>query len=161
MRLWSLHPKYLDARGLVALWREGLLARKVLRGLTKGYRNHPQLERFRTSSTPLPAVESYLCAVLNESQRRGYVFDESKIIRPAESCTLSVTHGQLIFEAVHLCRKLERRDIAAFHRLRTIRVPEPHPLFEVIEGPVEQWERGKEWIHREMPAAKTIVRRST
>jgi len=25
MRLWTLHPKYLDARGLVALWREGLL----------------------------------------------------------------------------------------------------------------------------------------
>jgi hypothetical protein len=29
-RIWSLHPKYLDARGLVALWREGLLAQAVL-----------------------------------------------------------------------------------------------------------------------------------
>ena len=27
MRLWSLHPKHLDPQGLVARWREGLLAR--------------------------------------------------------------------------------------------------------------------------------------
>lgn len=27
MRLWSLHPKHLDPQGLVALWREVLLAR--------------------------------------------------------------------------------------------------------------------------------------
>ncbi|WP_368086417.1 pyrimidine dimer DNA glycosylase/endonuclease V [Nitrosomonas sp. Nm34] len=26
MRLWSIHPKYLDAKGLLALWREGLQA---------------------------------------------------------------------------------------------------------------------------------------
>ena len=29
MRLWSLHPRYLDRQGLTALWREGLLARAV------------------------------------------------------------------------------------------------------------------------------------
>ena len=39
MRLWSLRPKYLDSQGLVALWREGLLAQAVLRGKTRGYRN--------------------------------------------------------------------------------------------------------------------------
>jgi len=61
MRLWSLHPAYLDARGLGALWREGLLAQAVLRGKTRGYRSHPQLERWRardpremTDGTPLP-----------------------------------------------------------------------------------------------------------
>jgi hypothetical protein len=31
MRIWSLHPKYLDSKGLVALWRESLLAKNVLR----------------------------------------------------------------------------------------------------------------------------------
>ena len=36
MRLWSVHPQHLDVRGLVALWREGLLARKVLLGETNG-----------------------------------------------------------------------------------------------------------------------------
>lgn len=38
MRLWVSHPKYLDCKGLVALWRESLLARKVLKGKTKGWR---------------------------------------------------------------------------------------------------------------------------
>ncbi len=47
MRLWSLHPKYLDRQGLLAVWREGLLAQKVLQGKTKGYKNHPQLKRFQ------------------------------------------------------------------------------------------------------------------
>ena len=41
MRLWTLHPQYLDPRGLVALWREALLAQKVLLGRTRGYRAHP------------------------------------------------------------------------------------------------------------------------
>lgn len=46
MRIWSVHPSLLDAKGLVACWRETLLAQKVLQGLTKGYKNHPQLDRF-------------------------------------------------------------------------------------------------------------------
>ncbi|MEN6399799.1 MAG: pyrimidine dimer DNA glycosylase/endonuclease V, partial [Rectinema sp.] len=29
MRLWTLHPQYLDQKGLTAAWREGLLAKKV------------------------------------------------------------------------------------------------------------------------------------
>jgi hypothetical protein len=49
MRLWSVHPKYLDARGLVALWREGLLAQAVLRGRTSGYVRHPQLRKISLS----------------------------------------------------------------------------------------------------------------
>ena len=57
MRLWSIHPRSLDARGLVALWREGLLARKVLRGRTRGYRHHPQLQRFRDLRDPVAAIE--------------------------------------------------------------------------------------------------------
>lgn len=37
MRLWSIHPRYLDTKGLVALWRETLLlAQAVLFGNTKG-----------------------------------------------------------------------------------------------------------------------------
>jgi len=43
MRIWSLHPKYLDSKGMVALWREALLAKQVLLNKTKGYKNHPQL----------------------------------------------------------------------------------------------------------------------
>lgn len=43
MRLWSLHPSLLDRAALIAGWREALLAQKVLRGQTTGYRHHPQL----------------------------------------------------------------------------------------------------------------------
>ncbi|MGP9584395.1 pyrimidine dimer DNA glycosylase/endonuclease V, partial [Micrococcaceae sp. AOP34-BR2-30] len=30
MRLWSLHPEVLDRQGLIAGWREALLAQAVL-----------------------------------------------------------------------------------------------------------------------------------
>jgi hypothetical protein len=40
MRKWSIHPQYLDTKGLEALWREALLAKNVLEVKTKGYRNH-------------------------------------------------------------------------------------------------------------------------
>lgn len=75
MRLWSLHPSYLDAVGLVALWREGLLARKVLQGQTKGYIHHPQLFRFRETGNPIHVLDFYLKTVHDESIHRGYNFD--------------------------------------------------------------------------------------
>jgi hypothetical protein len=56
MRLWSLHLKYLDRIGLIACWREGLLAKAVLEGKTKGYTHHPQLIRFQTSPHPLHTI---------------------------------------------------------------------------------------------------------
>jgi hypothetical protein len=71
MRIWSLHPKYLDTKGLVALWRETLLAKHVLENKTKGYRNHPQLNRFKTCTNPLHAINYYLSVVHEEAERRG------------------------------------------------------------------------------------------
>ena len=70
MRLWSVHPRYLDAQGLVAIWREALLARAVLRGATKGYRHHPQLERFRAHASPRYAICAYLSAIQAEAYER-------------------------------------------------------------------------------------------
>src|SRR5665213_874155 len=58
MRLWTLHPRYLDAQGLVAAWREALLAQKVLEGATRGYTRHPQLIRFQSHPKPLEAIKS-------------------------------------------------------------------------------------------------------
>jgi hypothetical protein len=141
MRLWSIHPKYLDAQGLVALWREGLLARKVLEGRTKGYRNHPQLERFRAARDPVAAIERYLAAVLDEATRRGYAFDASKIRRRRAGRAMTVTSGQLAFETQHLARKLASRCPGALRELRRGGRTEPHPLFAVVPGPVEAWER--------------------
>lgn len=141
MRLWSLHPNYLDAQGLVALWREGLLARTVLLGETKGYRNHPQLARFRALNDPLAAIDIYLGAVCDEADRRGYRFDRTKILPREEVIPLvPVTTGQLGYEWQHLLRKLERRDPARFETFRGMPEPEPHPLFQVIAGGIEVWE---------------------
>src|SRR5215813_5443304 len=110
MRLWSLHPSLLDAKGLVALWREALLAQKVLQGNTTGYRAHPQLDRFRQSADPLGAISTYLWAVHDEATHRGYAFDVAKIALGRRLLTLTVTHGQLEFEREHLKAKLRQRD---------------------------------------------------
>src|SRR5262245_51386056 len=102
MRLWSLHPSQLDSKGLVAVWREALLAQKVLQGKTKGYRHHPQLQRFRQSGEPMAAIASYLWAVHDEAKRRGYSFDLSKIAGERQSRTIAVSKGQLAYEWAHL-----------------------------------------------------------
>src|SRR5512138_3685486 len=136
MRLWTLHPKYLDARGLVALWREALLAQAVLRGLTKGYTRHPQLQRFRESRAPVAAIGAYLSAVCDEAGARGYRFDRRKIVRRGRA-RLRATTGQLLYEWRHLKAKLAARDRAALGRLSNVRQPDSHPLFRVGPGPVE------------------------
>ena len=142
MRLWSLHPKYLDAKGLVALWREGLLARKVLEGHTRGYLQHPQLERFRNLQDPLMGIESYLAAIFEEALDRNYHFDSAKISRLTQLEKIPVTEGQLQFERGHLLAKLIERDPARWLMLDKIASVEPHPMFYIIPGKKEVWERG-------------------
>ncbi|WP_333810712.1 pyrimidine dimer DNA glycosylase/endonuclease V [Timonella senegalensis] len=153
MRVWSLDPALLDRAGLVACWRETLLAQAVLAGKTKGYTNHPQLDRFKADPDPLVAVGMYLQGIQSEAVRRTYKFDQSRIIH-AEAPTprITVTTGQLKFELAHLRAKLEKRapemvmgldaaessiiwsDPAQVRRLT-------HPLFKVVEGGIEAWER--------------------
>lgn len=140
MRLWSLHPSILDRAGLVALWREGLLAQKVLRGETKGYRFHPQLNRFQACRNPVAAISAYLWAVADEARDRGYNFDESKIAMRRRAVSISVTRGQLEYEVQHLCAKLRRRDPARLRMMRSAE-PLPHPMLRVIPGEREPWEK--------------------
>lgn len=141
MRLWTLHPAYLDARGLVALWREALLAQKVLLGRTRGYRHHPQLERFRIQSEPVAAIGMYLRGVHAEAERRGYRFDASKIHAAAEVPPITATSGQLCYEWRHLLAKLQERDPPRYEQQRHLAAPEPHPSFRIEPGPVAPWER--------------------
>lgn len=143
MRLWTLHPQYLDTKGLVALWREALLARAVLVGKTKGYRQHPQLDRFRSSHAPEAAINAYLSVVLSEAQSRGYAFDRSKLGPIGEVVRIPATVGQLDYEREHLARKLMQRDPAFYRNLAAIPVPAAHPLFDLVPGPVEAWERSR------------------
>lgn len=140
MRIWSLHPRHLDAKGLVALWRETLLAQKVLLGETKGYRNHPQLKRFKSHREPLAAIASYLHEVLREAGRRGYHFDGSKILLKDSRIKIRVTDGQIAYELAHLREKLKVRDRAAYERLAHYGNPSIHPLFKVVSGEIEDWE---------------------
>jgi hypothetical protein len=148
MRLWTLHPKYLDAQGLVALWREALLAQKVLRGKTKGYRHHPQLIRFQAHVEPVAALATFLNAVHAEAARRGYSFDASKIARQRTRIKLEETDGQLLYEWAHLLRKLEQRAPAVFAGHKNISQPEPHPLFRIRQGEIRAWEVVKKPKHR-------------
>ncbi|HEY71477.1 MAG TPA: DNA lyase [Anaerolineae bacterium] len=143
MRIWTLHPQYLDSKGLVALWREALLARAVLRGETRGYRNHPQLIRFRAQPDPLAEIESYLAAVHEESLQRGYRFDATKLSPTRSPETIPETRGQLLFEWAHLLRKLAVRDPDRRNQLQDLEIPDPHPLFTIIAGPVREWEKGR------------------
>ena len=142
MRLWSLHPRYLDARGLIALWREALLAQKVLTNPTRGYRNHPQLERFRAHPAPDNAITAYLHNVRDEATQRGYNFDRTRIHLPHRHPTpIEVTEGQLCYELTHLTAKLKRRAPAALKHLQGITVPDPHPCFATVPGAIASWER--------------------
>lgn len=137
MRLWSLHPSLLDRAGLVALWREGLLAQAVLRGETVGYRNHPQLVRFRSVTDPVAEIAAYLHLVADEADRRGYSFNRSKLpVRGWVATGPTVTRGQLAYEFAHLQRKLANRAVP--HPPDT--EPVAHPIFRVVDGPVAEWE---------------------
>lgn len=136
-----MHPKYLDGPGLIALWREALLAQKVLRGQTRGYRNHPQLERFKKCRQPRKAIANYLLGVWEESKRRGFRFDKSKVGRRSRVESLKVTGGQLGFEFGILCQKLKRRSPEKCRQLKSEKKVLAHPLFKVVTGPVEHWER--------------------
>jgi hypothetical protein len=140
MRLWSIHPEYLDSKGLVALWREALLAQKVLEGRTKGYTKHPQLVRFRNTSNQLGAIASYLRHVALEAEKRGYTFDKQKIPNKRFLTKIPVTDGQLKYEYQHLLGKLKERDPERFVYQNQISTIEAHPLFEVHAGSIEKWE---------------------
>ena len=141
MRLWTLHPKYLDPQGLVALWREGLLAQAVLRGRTRGYRHHPQLLRFKAHATPRSAINAYLGVVLVEADARGYRFNRRKVARARAGIKLSTTRAQLSYEWDHLLRKLKKRNPALHRRWQSERRPSPHPLFRIVPGHIEDWEK--------------------
>ncbi len=140
MRIWSVHPKYLDSKGLVALWRETLLAKKVLEGNTKGYKNHSQLIRFKALDDPNNAINYYLSEIYAHSLERGYNFNQDKFDKNAYPITMQVTDKQLAYEFAHLLNKLEVRDKPRFEELQSLSKIEPHPMFQVVKGERADWE---------------------
>ena len=140
MRIWTVHPRYLDTKGLLAAWRETLLAQKVLKGETVGYRNHPQLSRFKSSTDPAGAIAKYLRAIYEEASARRFRFSEDKIAATDFSEKIPCTRGQLLYEWNHLKEKLRVRDTIRYGEVKEIKEPEAHPIFRIIEGEVEAWE---------------------
>jgi len=136
-----VHPRYLDARGLVALWREGLLAKAVLKYQTKGYKHHPQLERFKAQADPVAAIDCYLQHVFLEACRRGYHFDARKRGATVRCPKIVVTKDQLRYEMAHLQAKLKKRGSAQYQKNSRVKEFKPHPLFRVAVGGLEPWER--------------------
>ncbi len=141
MRLWTVHPQYLDTKGLLAAWREGLLAQKVLLGQTRGYTRHPQLHRFQAQVSPVGTIASYLDEIANEADRRGYKFNRTKISIGIPGGKLIETRDQLLFEWSHLKRKLRRRSPKVYRVCCKTKIPRAHPLFRIVPGPVQEWEK--------------------
>jgi hypothetical protein len=141
MRLWSLHPSLLGTRYLVAVWREGLLAKKVLEGNTKGYKNHSQLTRFRNTDNPIAYIHSYLWSISDYANGvMGYNFNQGKLdTQYQHTGSMEVTSEQVRYEYKHLCRKNNVESV-----LIGSEVPIVHPLFVVVSGDIEQWEKVKE-----------------
>ena len=141
MRLWSIHPKYLDTKGLVALWSEALLAKKVLQNETDGYRNHPQLIRFKNHRFPVKAIDKYLYYIFEESKARGFNFDFKKIGSANKINNIKITSGQLKFELMHLKNKLIRRDINKYNEIKNIIEIKANALFTIVPESIETWEK--------------------
>jgi hypothetical protein len=143
MRLWTMHPRYLDPQGLVAAWREALLAQKVLASGTRGYRHHPQLARFQAQSDPQAAIAAFLSGIADEAKARNYKFNIAKISRRRFIGHLPETQGQLLYEWKHLRRKLRARSPQHFRRVQKIKIPDPHPMFQIVPGEIQPWEKAR------------------
>jgi len=146
LRLWSLHPSYLDSTGLNAVWREGLLAQAVLLGRTTARRNHSQLHRFQNHEKPASAIGFYLLKILEEASSRGYHYKRVKIAFPAENIKhIEGTRGQLCYEWDTLMMRQKTRNSRKSEEVVTLKqreiVPTPYPFFVGIEGEAEPWEK--------------------
>ena len=161
MRLWSLHPKYLDCKGLLAVWREGLLAKKVLEGKTIGYRNHPQLIRFKSSKDPVGLINSYLYEIFRESENRCYNFDNNKIDSTLVKDCIPVTKGQVLYEMDLLKNKIRNRDSEWHSSIKDIESPELNPVFNQVPGSIEKWEKVRKCADRESNPGRRLGKPSS
>lgn len=54
---------------------------------------------------------------------------------------MTATRGQLLYEWAHLLTKLQLRAPAKLAEIKQILRPEAHPLFDIVDGNVEAWEK--------------------
>nr|MDA3929795.1 hypothetical protein [Prolixibacteraceae bacterium] len=100
-----------------------------------------QLERFKTTKNPINTINFYLESIWLEATRRRYNFDKSKFERVLNIEQIDVTSGQLNFEKKHLLTKLKIRDLKKYDEFAGVSDIEIHPLFHLIDGEIESWEK--------------------
>lgn len=150
MRLWSLHPSYLDKQALQVCWADALQALeyyKQERAYMKGITNdlspyfYPCLDRFRMTGSPIAHITNYLHGLCDESERRNTPFGRAKLPEFTPGLRLKVTDGQIAREEKLLLLQLNRRkQTQLWMDLFVAEYVQPHPLFEIVSGPVEPWE---------------------
>jgi hypothetical protein len=114
-----------------------------------GWKNHPQLDRFKYHPKPMEAVGFYLKELHIESQRRGYNYNYSKILYPNSQVeTITITMGQIDYEFKILQDRLKKRTPLKYDENLGVTKPEAHPLFKVIPGLPEKWEKAY-WREKE------------
>jgi hypothetical protein len=139
MRIWTVHPRYLDVKGFVALWRETLLGMETLKKHVKcqhyiPWYKHPQLAPFKAQSDPILYISNYLYLVLEESRRRNYNFDGSKLdaIPYCENLPLIKASREVLVHEWLVCLGRYRvRSPKWFEEVKDISPLEvdPHPLY--------------------------------
>ena len=140
MRLWSLHPRYLDPQG----WSrcgETLLARKVLRGETRGYRHHPQLQRFREARDPQSAIDAYLPRSTPRRRRAATRSTRTSSMPTRARKDPGRARATRRARMGHLIAQARVAQPGAHVRWRELQRPRTHPSFRVVAGGVADWER--------------------
>lgn len=90
----------------------------------------------------MSCIAAFLRTVQAEGARRGHAFDAGKIARGGGVEPIDVARGQLDHKWAHLLDKLRRRDPERLGALSTVRRIQPHPVFRIVPGGVEDWEKG-------------------
>ncbi|MGV0439032.1 pyrimidine dimer DNA glycosylase/endonuclease V [Corynebacterium mastitidis] len=113
LRISSLHPNLVDSKSLVVYWREALLVQNVLRGLTRAYRNHPQLDGVRSYPDPVGAVCFHLHGLVDDTDQRGCRLNLDLVrltVNSPRDVRLSMRSGGVAYERDLLLDKVTRRD---------------------------------------------------
>lgn len=164
MRVWSIHPAYLDTKGLVASWKEGIQGLNALRNPRKPngkwamFAHHPQLIRFKRFENPELCLSEYLHFIADEADRRNYNFNRNLILPRLDEnpYQIWITCGQLIYEWDFLSHKVTCRTGFWEYGKPTINGKSTvetiaswscvvHPMVVLIPGDIECWEKVKEF----------------
>lgn len=165
MRLWTIHPKYLDGKRLTSQWKEGIQMMHIWKEIGEnpepakrlGYVSHPQVRRLSNllvadSGLISLLLHQHLTAVHEESVQRSYSFNKKLIDDLAPDCKnapkVYVTMGQVAYEfALMATKNNEWSQKVAIDPYMLC-----NPIFQVVSGSIESWEKTKDEVLAILPA---------